>query len=631
LVKGPGDFSAALGAQDVTAEGERMRRPRQRLTLLQKFALLSFFCILGTTVAVCATGAAALQRYILDHDAVVVADLVGTLVTRSLPASALRPGGHGDPAVFERTLAGIMHSSEFVRVLLYDIDGVVVWSDDSTWIGHRVSPTAGFREAMTGKIRIEIIRPEQEFHHASLRSFHRLEEIYFPIRYQKSGPVLGIVEIYRHPPKFFARLDQGLTLVWVLGGGGGVVLYLALFGIVRRASRAHLTLEQQLTSHARTLEERVAARTRELSVKTEELSHMYHEVKATKEYLENLIESSLDAIITVDPRGLVTFISVGGQKMFGYPSDQIIGTAVRTYWTRGPRDFRAFRRALAAKGRLQNHETELWTADGEIRWVNISASLLYDTDGRALGVAAVVKDFTEHRRLHQHGMRAERLAAAGLLAAGVAHEIGNPLTCISSLSQMLAARSTEPSLRQGMEDIQLHTGRIQRIVQDLNQLTRPAPVQMRTCALEEVTENAVRLARHNPAVRRMSIEVCPGPPLPPVRAATDQLLQVFLNLILNATDAGGDLTVTFGGAGSNVWVVFTDTGGGMAAEQLQRLFDPFYSTKDGDAHLGLGLFVSQEIVRQHGGMIVAESRPAQGSSFAVVLPAERALAPTEGA
>jgi PAS domain-containing protein len=218
-------------------------------------------------------------------------------------------------------------------------------------IGHRVSAEAGFRQALNGKIRVEIIRPEGEFHHGSLRSFHRLEEIYLPVRYQKTGPVAGVLEIYRHPPRFFARLDQGLTLVWVLGGGGAVVLYLALFGIVRRASRAQLAFEQELTSHARTLEERVAARTRDLSVKTEELSDMYHEVKGTKEYLENVIESSLDAIITVDPRGLVTFISVGGQKMFGYPSDQMIGTAVRTYWTRGPRDFRAFRRALAAKGR----------------------------------------------------------------------------------------------------------------------------------------------------------------------------------------------------------------------------------------------------------------------------------------
>jgi len=105
--------------------------------------------------------------------------------------------------------------------------------------------------------------------------------------------------------------------------------------------------------------------------------------------------------------------------------------------------------------------------------------------------------------------------------------------------------------------------------------------------------------------------------------APDHLLQVLLNLILNAADAGGELSVRTSAKDSTVHVLFSDTGRGMSAEELRRLFDPFYSTKDADKHMGLGLFISQEIVREHGGTIHAESEPGRGSTFTIVLPVER--------
>jgi len=113
------------------------------------------------------------------------------------------------------------------------------------------------------------------------------------------------------------------------------------------------------------------------------------------------------------------------------------------------------------------------------------------------------------------------------------------------------------------------------------------------------------------------------PGLPRVRVAPDQLLQVFLNLIVNAADAGGDLTVTSMTQGETVQVIFADTGRGISIEDSSRVFDPFYSTKEADKHLGLGLFVSHEIVREHGGAIHVESKPGCGSTFTVVLPLER--------
>jgi two-component system, NtrC family, sensor kinase len=220
-------------------------------------------------------------------------------------------------------------------------------------------------------------------------------------------------------------------------------------------------------------------------------------------------------------------------------------------------------------------------------------------------------------------MRAERLASAGLLAAGVAHEVGNPLTCISSLAQVLKTRARDGQIQQGLADIEVHAGRIERILRGLTQLVRPRALAFEEASFERIVRSAMKLARHNPAVRRMPMTATFAPDLPPVCAAADQMLQVFLNLILNAAEAGGGLAIEASAVEGEVRVVFRDTGPGMSPEQLRRLFDPFSSTKSDETHLGLGLFVSHEIVRQHGGRIIATSAPGGGSTFSVHLPRER--------
>jgi PAS domain S-box-containing protein len=354
-----------------------------------------------------------------------------------------------------------------------------------------------------------------------------------------------------------------------------------------------------------------------------ENARLLSETKNTKEYLENLIASSVDAIVTVDRLGRITFMSKGGQRMFGRSEAEMVGRRVRTLWVRGPRDFRTLRAQLIRSGRVENYETELAPSNGNRLAVNISASFLRGAAGEVTGVLAVVKDVTSLRQLHEQIVRSERLAAAGLLAAGVAHEVGNPLTCISSLAQMLSARASDDAIREGLENIEVHVSRIGRIVQDLTQLTRPTPATLSEASLKDLVDTAVNLARHNPLVRRMRLDNLVAPTFPPLRVAPDRLVQVFLNLILNAADAGGNLTIRAVRASNMVRLVFEDSGCGMTSEEMGRIFDPFHSTKDNETHLGLGLFVSHEIVRQHGGQLLVESQPGAGATVTVVLPSER--------
>jgi PAS domain S-box-containing protein len=353
-----------------------------------------------------------------------------------------------------------------------------------------------------------------------------------------------------------------------------------------------------------------------------ENARLLRETKNTKEYLENLIASSVDAIVTLDPLGRISFVSKGGRRMFGLSDGEMIGRPVRSLWACGPRDFRTFRARLVRSGRVENYETELAMDNGARLVVNISASFLRGAAGEVTGILAVVKDVTSLRRLHEQIVHSERLAAAGLLAAGVAHEVGNPLTCISSLAQVLKARASNPAIREVLENIEVHVDRIGRIVQDLTQLSRPTPATLSDASLKDLVDTAVNLARHNPVVRRMRVESAVEPTLPPVRVASGRLVQVFLNLILNAADAGGNLTIRAVRASDAIRVIFEDSGCGITSDEMRRIFDPFHSTKDDETRFGLGLFVSHEIVRQHGGDLLVESQPGAGSTITVVLPLE---------
>jgi PAS domain S-box-containing protein len=721
---------------------------QRRLSVPQRFALLSFFCVLAITVLVCVASSAVLRHQLVKHDGAVTGDLASRLFTSIVPAEFFAAPSGRVPAGAER-LREFARSEQVVRFMVYAADGLVLWADDASLANRHFGENGKVAAALRGETIAEIGQPGSEGHHSSLHGFPRLEEVYAPVRYESNGPIVGVIELYRAPATLFAVLDQGVVVVWVLGGIAGAILYLTLVTVARNCYRIQIRLEGEL-AEARVLYEtigrfgeltdgdallqaivegavsltrakyggtgfpdgddmvmhrlvapdrgavvrlkmaeclagltftsgvpqvandaaldprvnRTSARSlgvrnlacvplqdrghvigvlfvgnKEAGPLTEqdvvrlrafahhaavalENARLLRETKNTKEYLENLIASSVDAIVTLDPLGRITFVSKGGQHMFGCGDGEMIGRPVRALWACGPRDFRAFRARLVRSGRVENHETELAMGKGARFAVNISASFLRGAAGEVTGILAVVKDVTSLRRMHEQIVRSERLAAAGLLAAGVAHEVGNPLTCISSLAQVLMARASDPAIREGLENIEVHVDRIGRIVQDLTRLTRPTPATLRETSIPDLVDTAVSLARHNPVVRRMRVESVLDPALPLMRVAPDHLVQVFLNLILNAADAGGRLTVRGVRSGGAIRVSFEDSGCGMTAEQMRHLFNPFHSTKNSDNRLGLGLFVSHEIVQQHGGELLVESQPGAGSTITVVLPLE---------
>ncbi|HEX8147687.1 MAG TPA: ATP-binding protein [Pyrinomonadaceae bacterium] len=246
----------------------------------------------------------------------------------------------------------------------------------------------------------------------------------------------------------------------------------------------------------------------------------------------------------------------------------------------------------------------------------------------------MAEDIERLRALNEHLVRAEKLAAAGALAAGVAHEVNNPLASISSLIQMLQSRppgeGNEAETREMLRLVSTQVARISQVLRDMLDFARQRPPARAPLDLARVVESSLRLAAFDKAFKRLRVTTDFDERVPKVSADPDQLQQVFLNLLLNARDAmpdGGDLRVSlsFDEGAKEVFVEFADTGHGIPADVLPHVFDPFFTTKRAGA--GLGLAVCYGIVTAHGGGVAVESgggRP--GTTVRVTLPADEAAA-----
>ena len=224
--------------------------------------------------------------------------------------------------------------------------------------------------------------------------------------------------------------------------------------------------------------------------------------------------------------------------------------------------------------------------------------------------------------------RAEHLASLGQMAAGIAHEINNPLAGMQNCVRTLLKHDRDPNRRvQYLEMLQEGLGRIGRTVRQLLDFAREVRPQLTRTALAPLVHRCLALLEHELAARRISSAVSVDPALPGLVADPHQLEQVFLNILMNALQSmptGGSLTVSAGRreseAGSFVEVRIADTGGGIAPDTLPRIFDPFFTTKEAGEGTGLGLSVSYGIVQAHGGVIEVESEVGKGSTFTIALP-----------
>lgn len=218
----------------------------------------------------------------------------------------------------------------------------------------------------------------------------------------------------------------------------------------------------------------------------------------------------------------------------------------------------------------------------------------------------------------------EKMASLGLLAAGVAHEIGNPLTGISSMAQIIKRRAKDNEIEEYVSTILSNIERISRIVRELVDFTRPSSYEATMVNANKVIESAVGIVRYDKRAKNINLERNLDPDLPPLFLVEDQLLQVFINILINAMDAcpndNAKLKIRTFTEKGNVHMHFTDNGIGIKQEHLAKIFEPFFTTKKVGQGTGLGLSVSYGIIRNLNGKISVKSQPGKGSTFKIEIP-----------
>lgn len=370
-------------------------------------------------------------------------------------------------------------------------------------------------------------------------------------------------------------------------------------------------LQRQLQSYREDLELKVRERTRE--------------IEETKQYLENLLENANDVIYILDLDQRFTYVN-GKINAWGYRKDDLVGRPYLSLLSRRHRG-RRLKNTLDI-GAKQVYEVEVVTRLGEPRAVMVSVSPLHGIDGEILGVLGIARDMTETKKLERQIRNAEKLASIGKLAAGVAHEINNPLggilNCLYNLRKGTLSAGRQEEYWTSMES---GVRRVQKIVRQLLDFSQQHEPEFSLSDINRIVEQVLVLTTHLFAPNRIRLDVRPGHDLPSVMVDRHMIEQVLMNLILNAVQAmkkGGTLTIRTSVAEGVCRVDVTDTGSGIPASILPRVFDPFFTTKGEGEGTGLGLSVNLGIAERHGGKILVESEVGKGTTFTLCLPVAQA-------
>jgi len=346
------------------------------------------------------------------------------------------------------------------------------------------------------------------------------------------------------------------------------------------------------------------------------------EVERLRQFSDSVVESLSDGLLVVDLEDRVLRWNRRLEDLLGLERGKAIGRRLSTIFDKQFLDsFYDARRE--APGAAALYRVPLAVQNGSLL-VNVGIAPFKTPDGTTAGSIIVLEDVTDRANLEEQLRLSEKMAAIGLLAAGVAHEVNTPLTGISSFTQMLLERSSadDPNV-QLLEKIERQTFRAAKIVNSLLNLARPSDGEAGPVDLNVILNDVLSLLEHQFRSGRIQVrkELTPNGVF--IKGVEYKLQQVFLNLLLNARDAmprGGWLTLTTRLDARGAVVEVSDTGGGIPSEHLARIYDPFFTTKADGRGTGLGLSVTYGIVQEHGGTLSCDSALGQGTRFTLILP-----------
>jgi PAS domain S-box-containing protein len=354
-------------------------------------------------------------------------------------------------------------------------------------------------------------------------------------------------------------------------------------------------------------------------------AHLHQTVKASEAEYRSLVENIPKLIFRLDLEGRCVFVNRAVQTILGWPDAMVIHAPRLREFLGHPDDWPEAALARVLSGEIvQGVECRLRHQDGSWRWCQLTIYPWRRGEAHIFGVEAIAEDITEQKHLAQEMARSERLALAGQLASGLAHEIGTPLNVIAGTAEfLLGDLPPEDPRRADMEVISQESHRVADLVRRLLGLVRersgaPEPVEV-----HGLLDYTLRLLEYRFQKEQIMVIKQYTADLPSALVARQELEQVLLNLLINAwhaMPAGGTITIMTEQRDAQAVIAITDTGCGIPEEHMSQVFEPFFTTKPPEQGTGLGLAVAYQLITGHGGHIDIASQVDQGTTVTLTLP-----------
>lgn len=338
-----------------------------------------------------------------------------------------------------------------------------------------------------------------------------------------------------------------------------------------------------------------------------------------------VIHRTVNPIQITNADGKIIYINPAYVNISGYTREDLLGKNPNVLSSgKHNKDFwkKVWSKILSGQqwvGQVQNKRK-----DGSLFYSELVISPIIAENKKVIGFLGAHRDITEQKILEQQIVRSQKMETFGTLAAGIAHEVGNPLTSISSLVQILQRSTNDEFFKDKLELVKNQINRITKIIRELVDFSRPSQHVEQDVNVNAVVKEALNIVQYGKKVRNITFDMQLQNNLPEISVVSDQLVQVFLNILMNAVDAcegkPSKISVTTDIKKNNIEIVLSDTGTGIAEHQLMKIFDPFFTTKEAGRGTGLGLWVSLGIIKNFGGDIRVESELGEGTTFTVILP-----------
>jgi len=437
----------------------------------------------------------------------------------------------------------------------------------------------------------------------------------------REGRVIGYIwanEFTAAVEKQALSMDRAVIVVVTFG----LILSLALsFFLARRLTRDMDIIKYGLNRMKHDLRKPIRPLKGEMGEISDAVNEMARALLDARSLNENILWSIADGVITVDVNGNVTSINPAGREMIGVTPEEVIGRPYESLL-----DSDANFTSLLLDTMKNGNEYVNVTMDVPLKGRNLpvtnSTSLLRDGSGKVIGAVAIFKDISETQQLQKQVIRADRLAALGELAAGIAHDIRNPLTSIRGFVQYLQKSQDPEELKEYGPLIIRQVDGLNRTIGELLKFAKPHPPMYGPVQVNDLIREMTQLIKNRAEKQNIEIGLQLDQALSPIKADGEQLKQVLLNLLINSSQAIAsqgriDIATSMSSPG-RLTIAITDNGVGIAPEYLEKVFDPFFSTKPGGT--GLGLAVVQRIISGHNGVIGIKSEPGKGTTVLIHLP-----------